>query len=151
MKTLNVDSILWKLTLSSKRRILSKTLSLLPSMLLCQHLHVSLPISMTGFFTYKWMFLSLENNGRYGVFLKAKSVLKGIQCVRLQSSHFDCIFPGDTFISSIQPYGSVSWKMNGSSKWKYWQIGSILLKFKHSAQRATFSNRLMLLTSKLWF
>jgi hypothetical protein len=144
LKMQNVERILWKFTLSSKRRILSKTLRLLTSILLCQHLHVSLPVCMTGFFSNKWVFLPIENDGRQGVLLwQANSILKRKQCARHScfplwlylSRRYMCLFH-----SAI--HRPVYCKVNDSPIWKCGQVESTLLKVKLSSQRGAFSNRL---------
>jgi hypothetical protein len=67
-KILSVESILWKFTLSSKKRTLLMTLKLITSIPLFQYLHVYLPVSITGLFCLERMFLPLEKACSLGVF-----------------------------------------------------------------------------------
>jgi hypothetical protein len=60
------------------------------------------------------------------------------------------IFQGDMCVSSFHQYRPIYRKVNDSSTWKLWMMGSSLLKFKQFS-KGTFSSRLKLLTSKLCF
>jgi hypothetical protein len=121
-------------------------------MLLCQHLFFPFPFSIIGKLPRtEWLFHLKRVEDRSYSFHQVTQFSKWYSVEDTQASNFDCILPRDTCITSIQQYSPIYCKVNDSPTWKYWQVGSILLKVKLRSQRGIFCYRLMLLTSKLCF